>query len=47
MVAVYAITIITLATQLNESASSVGGALGVALVNLLSLSNMLSYLICA
>jgi ATP-binding cassette subfamily C (CFTR/MRP) protein 1 len=45
MVAVCAILIITLATQLNQSASSSGGALGVALVNLLTLSNMVSYLI--
>jgi ATP-binding cassette subfamily C (CFTR/MRP) protein 1 len=45
MAAVCAISIITLATQLNQSASSSGGALGVALVNLLILSNMLSYLI--
>jgi ATP-binding cassette subfamily C (CFTR/MRP) protein 1 len=45
MVAVCAILIITLATQLNQNASSSGGALGVALVNLLTLKNMLSYLI--
>jgi ATP-binding cassette subfamily C (CFTR/MRP) protein 1 len=45
MVAICALLIITLATQLNQSASSSGGALGVALVNLLTLSNMLSYLI--
>jgi ATP-binding cassette subfamily C (CFTR/MRP) protein 1 len=47
MVAVCAILIITLATQQNRSASNSGGALGVALVNLFTLSNILSYLICA
>jgi ATP-binding cassette, subfamily C (CFTR/MRP), member 1 len=45
MVAVCAILIITLATQQNQSASNSGGALGVALVNLFTLSNILSYLI--
>ena len=45
MVAIFAITAITLATQLNESASHASDALGVALVNITSLSNMLLYLI--
>ncbi|KAE9364281.1 P-loop containing nucleoside triphosphate hydrolase protein [Stipitochalara longipes BDJ] len=45
MVAICAIVVMTLATQVNESSSSVGGALGVALINLLNLSNMFSYLI--
>jgi len=45
MVAVFAISIITLATQLNQSTTSSGGALGLALVNLLLLSGLLSYLI--
>ena len=45
MVAVCAIIVITLATQIKDRSPAVGGALGVALVNLLMLSGALSYLI--
>ena len=47
MVAIRAIVIMTLATQLNESSPSAGGALGAALINLLSMSGMLSHVISA
>jgi ATP-binding cassette subfamily C (CFTR/MRP) protein 1 len=45
VIAAFAVAIMTLATQLNQSVS--GGSLGVALVNILSFSSNLAYLITA
>src|SRR6202012_1655588 len=45
IVGVFAVIIITLATQTNSKSSNPGGSLGVAFVNILNFSVMLSYMI--